>query len=131
MRERFYRFMQGRYGQDDFSRFLLGAVLAGIVFNVFFQNRGLSLLIWGLLFYSYFRVFSKNHAARYAENQHYLNTTARLRGWLNQQKRLSGERKYHHIYTCPQCRQKIRIPKGKGKIMVRCPRCQHEFQKRS
>lgn len=131
MRERFYRFMQGRYGQDDFSRFLLGAVLAGIVLNIFFRSNGLSLLIWVLLFYSYFRIFSKNHAARYAENQRYLNATARFRSWLDQQKKLSGERKYHHIYTCPQCGQKIRIPKGKGKIMVRCPRCRHEFQKRS
>lgn len=131
MKEKFYRFMQGRYGQDSFSRFLLGAVLACIVINVFIQGRFMSALIWALLLYTYFRIFSKNHGARYAENQRYLNATARLRYWLDQQKKLTGERKYHHIYVCPQCRQKIRIPKGKGWIMVRCPKCRHEFRKRS
>lgn len=131
MRDRFYRFMQGRYGQDAFSRFLLGALVVCLLLNILIRSNLLSIFAWGLLFYSYFRMFSKNHAARYAENQRYLNATARFRSWLEQQKKLSGERKYHHIYVCPQCRQKIRIPKGKGRIMVRCPKCGHEFQKRS
>lgn len=131
MRERFYRFMQGRYGQDQFAKFLLGAVIACIVLNLFFRSRILGWAAWFLLIYAYFRILSRNHAARYAENQRYLNSTVRFRYWLDQQKKLAAERKYHHIYTCPKCRQKIRIPKGKGKIMVRCPKCHHEFQKRS
>ncbi len=131
MRERFYRFMQGRYGQDAFTRFLLGAMLACVVLNLLVGSRFLSIMAWALLVYAYFRLFSRNHAARYAENQRYLNATAKFRYWFDQQKRLKEERKYHHIYVCPKCRQKIRIPKGKGKIMVRCPKCRHEFQKRS
>ncbi len=131
MRERFYRFMQGRYGQDAFTRFLLGAMLACVVLNLLVGSRFLSIMAWTLLVYAYFRLFSRNHAARFAENQRYLNATAKLRYWFDQQKRLKEERKYHHIYVCPRCRQKIRIPKGKGKIMVRCPKCRHEFQKRS
>ncbi len=123
--------MQGRYGQDAFTRFLLGAMLACVVLNLLVGSRFLSIMAWALLVYAYFRLFSRNHAARYAENQRYLNATAKLRYWFDQQKRLKEERKYHHIYVCPRCRQKIRIPKGKGKIMVRCPKCRHEFQKRS
>ena len=84
-----------------------------------------------LLILDIFRMLSKNHSARYAENQKYLQLTAKFRYWLDQQKKLWQERKYHHIYTCPKCKQKIRIPKGKGKIMVRCPKCHFEFQKRS
>ena len=131
MRERFYRFMQGRYGQDAFTRFLLGAMLACVVLNLLVGSRFLSIMAWTLLIYAYFRLFSRNHAARYAENQRYLNATAKLRYWFDQQKRLKEERKYHHIYVCPKCRQKIRIPKGKGKIMGPCPKCRHELQKRS
>lgn len=131
MKERFYRFMQGRHGADELSRFLVFLGCAGAVLNLFLQSRILSALFWILLFYSYFRVFSRNHPARYAENQKYLNATAKFRYWFEQQRKLANERKYHHIYTCPQCRQKIRIPKGKGKIMVRCPKCHHEFQRRS
>ena len=123
--------MQGRYGQDAFTRFLLGAMLACVVLNLLVGSRFLSIMAWALLVYAYFRLFSRNHAARYAENQRYLNATAKLRYWFDQQKRLKEERKYHHIYVCPKCRQKIRIPKGKGKIMVSCPKCRHEFQKRS
>lgn len=123
--------MQGRYGQDAFTRFLLGAMLACVVLNLLVGSRFLSIMAWALLVYAYFRLFSRNHAARFAENQRYLNATAKLRYWFDQQKRLKEERKYHHIYVCPKCRQKIRIPKGKGKIMVRCPKCRHEFQKRS
>jgi predicted SprT family Zn-dependent metalloprotease len=131
MREKFYRFMQGRYGQDQFYRFLICAALVCVVLNLFLRNGILSILGWILLIYAVFRAFSKNYQARYAENQKYLQITAKVRYWLDQQKKLHAERKLHHIYTCPKCKQKIRIPKGKGKIMVRCPKCQHEFQRRS
>ena len=123
--------MQGRYGTDDFYKFLFWVALIGIVINWFFKSQLLSFAVTLILVYAMYRVLSKNHSARYAENQRYLQVTAKIRYWFEQQKKLMEERKYHHIYTCPKCRQKIRIPKGKGKIMIRCPKCHHEFQKRS
>ena len=131
MRDKIYRFMQGRYGTDDFYKFLFWVALIGIVINWFFKSQLLSFAVTLILVYAMYRVLSKNHSARYAENQRYLQATAKFRYWFDQQKKLMEERKYHHIYTCPKCRQKIRIPKGKGKIMIRCPKCHHEFQKRS
>ena len=131
MKEKFYRFMQGRYGVDDLYRFLFWLAVIGIVLNWFVKSSALSFLTTLILVYAMYRVLSRNHSARYTENQKYLNATAKFRYWFDQQKKLMEERKYHHIYTCPKCRQKIRIPKGKGKIMVRCPKCHHEFQKRS
>ena len=131
MREKFYRFMQGRYGQDQLSRFLLILDLIFLIANIFLRSSILSAIILIVIIFIYFRMFSRNHAARYAENQRYLNATARFRYWLKKKKKLANERKYHRIYVCPKCKQKIRIPKGKGKIMVRCPKCHHEFQRRS
>ena len=131
MRDKIYRVMQGRYGTDDFYKFLFWVALIGIVINWFFKSQLLSFAVTLILVYAMYRVLSKNHSARYAENQRYLQATAKIRYWFDQQKKLMEERKYHHIYTCPKCRQKIRIPKGKGKIMIRCPKCHHEFQKRS
>ena len=131
MRDKISRFMQGRYGTDDFYKFLFWVALIGIVINWFFKSQLLSFAVTLILVYAMYRVLSKNHSARYAENQRYLQATAKIRYWFDQQKKLMEERKYHHIYTCPKCRQKIRIPKGKGKIMIRCPKCHHEFQKRS
>lgn len=131
MREKMIRFMQGRHGQDEFGRFLLGAAMVCVLLNLLFHSELLYLVAWVLLIYTYFRVFSKNHTARYNENQKYLRTKAKYFYWFGQQKKLANERKIHHIYSCPKCHQKIRIPKGKGKIMVRCPKCHHEFPKRS
>ena len=131
MRDKIYRFMQGRYGTDDFYKFVFWVALIGIVINWFFKSQLLSFAVTLILVYAMYRVLSKNHSARYAENQRYLQATAKIRYWFDQQKKLMEERKYHHIYTFPKCRQKIRIPKGKGKIMIRCPKCHHEFQKRS
>ena len=123
MREKFYRFMQGRYGVDQLYRFIFFLALVLMIINIFLRNPMLNLVIYALLVLDIFRMLSKNHSARYAENQKYLQLTAKFR--------YCQERKYHHIYTCPKCKQKIRIPKGKGKIMVRCPKCHFEFQKRS
>ena len=55
----------------------------------------------------------------------------RLRAWFSTQKNLLAQRKTHQIYKCPTCRQKIRVPKGKGKIEIRCPKCQTRFIKKS
>lgn len=131
MREKIYRFMQGRYGVDQLYRFIFFLAIVLMLINNFLKNPMLNLVIYALLILDIFRMLSKNHSARYAENQKYLQLTARFRYRLDQQKKLWQERKYHHIYTCPKCKQKIRIPKGKGKIMVRCPKCYFEFQKRS
>lgn len=131
MRERFYRFMQGRYGVDALSIFLLRVGILFVVLNLFMRSALFNLISWAALLYACFRILSKDHAARSSENQRFLDATYDFDSWQKQQKRLMQERKYHHIYTCPKCRQKIRIPKGKGKIMVRCPKCRHEFQKRS
>ena len=115
MREKFYRFMQGRYGVDQLYRFIFFLALVLMIINTFLRNPMLNLVVYALLILDIFRMLSKNHSARYAENQKYLQLTAKFRYWLDQQKKLWQERKYHHIYTCPKCKQKIRIPKRKRK----------------
>ena len=86
---------------------------------------------WVLIIYCYFRMFSKNISKRYAENQKYLAKTYKLRTYIQQQKNSLAQRKAYHIYKCPGCKQKIRIPKGKGKIEIRCPKCGTTFIKKS
>lgn len=134
MKERLIQFMQGRYGAygaDAFTKFLMGAAVVFMVLSVFTDVRGSSLLVILLLIYAYFRLLSKNYAKRQAENQAYLRYTYSLRQKLGRQKSMMGLKKGHHIYKCPSCRQKVRVPKGKGKIAVRCPKCKTEFIKRS
>lgn len=131
MKEKFYRFMQGRYGSDELSKFLSGAAMVLIILNLLTKSGIFNLLFWGCLIYSYFRMFSKNYSARYAENQKFLALKNKWSYKWENQKRMREQKKIYHIYSCPYCKQKIRIPKGKGTIIITCPKCKQEFGKRS
>ncbi|MCI9615983.1 MAG: hypothetical protein HFG93_12660 [Dorea sp.] len=131
MREKFIRFMYGRYGMDSLGRFTIIAGVAAMLLAGWNNSMILSLLSWGCIIYSYFRMFSRNIYRRASENQWYLGHTSRLRAAYYRQKNLMAQRKTHHIYKCPACRQKIRIPRGKGRIEIRCPRCNTTFIKKS
>ena len=131
MKEKFYRFMQGRYGNDEMSKFLLGVSMAFLILKLITKSAVFDLLFWVCLIYSYFRMFSKNHSARYAENQKYLALKNKWAYKWENHKRMREQKKIYHIYNCPYCKQKIRIPKGKGSIIITCPKCKQEFGKRS
>ena len=137
MRDKFNKFMQGRYGVDELSRFTMGAALVLIILTMFITmfNRNLGSIFDFLgiaaIVYAYFRIFSRNIQQRYAENQKYLQMTSKLRLRFNKEKNLMQQRKTHHIYSCPGCGQKVRIPRGKGKIEIECPKCHTKFVKRS
>ena len=136
MKDKFYRFMQGRYGVDQFAKFTMGVALVSIVLAIFVNtgsSAGSLLDMLGLvaIVYTYFRIFSRNISKRAQENQKYLSATAKLRQRLNKEKNMMKQRKDYHIYTCPSCGQKVRIPRGKGKIEISCPKCHSKFVMRS
>lgn len=131
MREKLIRFMQGRYGSDSLSRALLGVTFVLVLVNMFVRIPVLSLVVVGLIVYVYFRTFSRNISKRYAENQAFLRLFGGWSRFFKKEINLMKQRKTHHIYRCPGCRQKIRVPKGKGKICIRCPKCKTEFIKKS
>jgi DNA-directed RNA polymerase subunit RPC12/RpoP len=131
VKEKFIRFMYGRYGMDSFGKFTIIAGLVTMILAGWNDSLLLSLVSWTCIVYSYFRMFSKNIYKRSSENQWYLNKTYKLRQAFYKQKNLMLQRKTHHIYKCPTCRQKIRIPRGKGRIEIRCPKCSSTFIKNS
>ncbi len=131
MREKFQRFMAGRYGVDQLARFL-NIIVVILLFASMLSRLGIVyVLAVALMAYSYFRIFSRNRQRRYAENMRYLNLTSRARGSFRTAKRDAQIRRTHHLYRCPSCRQKIRVPRGKGRIAVSCPKCSTEFIKKS
>lgn len=131
MKEKFMKFMYGRYGVDQFSKFLVTVSLIGFILSMFTGNNLFYVLALAALIYTYFRIFSKNHAKRIAENQTYWRMTDKVRTKWRTFKRDCAQRKTHHIYKCPTCGQKIRIPRGKGKIEITCPKCSTKFIKKS
>lgn len=130
MREKLYRFMMGRYGNDKLNQFLM---ILALVFFVLSMFRIPFVYLLGIicLIYAYFRMFSRNTYKRSLENNRYLQKVYKVKQVFATWKRDMKQRKTHHIYRCPSCKQKIRIPRGKGKIEVRCPKCGQTFIKRS
>lgn len=131
MLQKVLRFLQERYGIDDLSKLMMGIVFILAVINMFFRLPVLSAVIWAVIILIYFRMFSKNKYKRYQENQLYLKYMEPFQNWIRKQINIIKLRKDYHIYTCPTCKQKIKIPRGKGRIAVRCPKCRTEFIKKS
>ena len=130
MRRWLEEFMRGRYGVDDLSRFLLGAAVAVMILNLFLRIPLLNTLVIVIFGWIYFRMLSRQYGKRSAENQKFLSLWGKVTGFRNGVG-LRSDFKTHHIYRCPSCGQKIRVPRGKGKIAITCPKCRHEFIKRS
>lgn len=123
--------MAGRYGVDELSKFLNIVLLVLLVMSIFIRSGILYLLALGILIYSYFRMFSRNISKRYEENQKFVNFRYRnVVKWNNFKKRFA-QRKEYRFYHCPQCKQTVRVPRGRGKICITCPKCRMEFVKKS
>lgn len=125
------QFMQGRYGADQMGQMLSAVSMVFLIISLFSRNQAWFLLAVIGIVYNYFRMFSKNISKRYAENQKYLKMTTGIRRKLASWKSQLAQRKIYHIYRCPGCKQKIRVPRGRGKIEIRCPKCNTRFVKKS
>jgi predicted membrane protein len=123
--------MQGRYGVDSLSKFLLVIAIIFILLDNFLFTKFFYLAGVILMLVVYFRMFSRHYPKRSAENQWFLKHTYKIRKFFKGNFSEMNMRKTHHIYKCPGCRQKIRIPRGRGKIEITCPKCYTRFIKKS
>ena len=121
--------MVGRYGIDPLNKFLLAISLIILIISNFFGGIILySIALLGLV-YCYFRMFSRNHNKRFYENNLYLRYKNQVINVFRKGKNTVSQRRRYHIYKCPTCTQKIRIPRGKGRIQITCPKCSTVYQK--
>ena len=128
---KFARFMQGRNGVDQLSQFLNVVVLILLVVSIFTKSIILDWLPFVLMGYMYFRIFSRNIAKRSVENQKFCNMRYDLAIKKNKWKKEREQKKIYRFFRCPMCHQKVRVPKGRGKICITCPKCRQEFVRRS
>lgn len=135
MKEKLRQFMIGRYGVDDLSRaqiiVSMVLLLVSTFLSAFFRVNILYWLGLALLIYSYFRILSRNVSKRYEENQRYLNAKYRAVVKKNNLKKRWAQRSTYRFFKCPKCKQTVRVPKGRGKICITCPKCKTEFIKKS
>ena len=117
------RFMTGRYGTDKLSMTILGVGVIASVVNIFVALPTVKILLtlasYVLMFWAIFRCFSRSTYKRYNENRRFLLMIDRIKD------------RAHRYYTCPKCRQTVRVPRGKGKIAITCPKCREKFVKKT
>ena len=115
--------MLGRHGTDKLNMAILGAGLIASLIGMFVRfvpvNLALTLLSYGLMGWAIFRCFSRNTYKRYQENRKYLMLLQRIKD------------REHRYYDCPRCRQQVRVPRGKGKIAISCPKCKEKFVRKT
>ena len=124
--------MYGRYGSDQLNMaILVAAVLVSLtnsVLTVFLRESTvysgivapiLSVIVYGLLIYSFFRMFSRNIYKRQRENRRFTQLWMRLKDRNNR------------YFRCPNCKQTVRVPRGRGKICTHCPKCAEKFTRKT
>lgn len=119
----FRRFMTGRYGTDKLNMYILGAgvivCLLTILLPWVLADLILSIVSYALMIWALSRTFSRNTYKRYQENRRFLLFLDQIKD------------REHKYFKCPKCRQSVRVPKGKGKIAITCPKCREKFVKKS
>ncbi|MGI6066012.1 MAG: hypothetical protein ACOYI2_05925 [Bacillota bacterium] len=125
------KFMMGRYGGDQLSLFLL---IVSILLTLISQLTGLLLLsfiAYGFLGIAVFRMLSRDTAKRSMENYKFSILISPVYSWFKKTQTRIQESKTHKFYKCPECKATLRLPKGKGKIKITCPKCNHQFVKKT
>ena len=115
------RYMAGRYGTDKLNMAILCAGLFFTFLSMLIPVNSVKLLFtiiaYIFMFLAIFRTLSRNVYKRYEENRKFLMFFQKLKD------------KDHRYYNCPRCHQQVRVPKGKGKISITCPKCREKFIK--
>ncbi len=148
-------FMKDRYGADELTT-TMG--IAGMALALIGNLTGLSALLWAglaLAVIALARAFSKNRAARIRENEGYQALVSRIplvgplmagqqaapaasagvASDLKRQARTARtmwrDRKTKAFMKCPTCGTTLAVPKGKGKLIVTCPKCHTKLEAHS
>lgn len=122
------KFMQGRYGVDALS---MNIIILGFLLSIFSSfNESFSILSTIVFIYAYYRIFSRDINKRYMENQKFLKcvepiTTKfkKIKMKFRKNKMKAKRSKDYKYFKCKNCGKEIKVPKGKGKIKVTCPKC--------
>lgn len=126
--------MQGRYGFDRLSRFiiLLSFVFWGLCIIARFTPWHWLYIVFSLLntllyIAALFRMFSRDIAARTLENERYLQFCSRALPKFDRLKASLTDRE-HAYRNCPACGALLRLKKVKGKHTTQCPKCGKKFK---
>lgn len=140
LKERFEKFLQGRYGGDPLNTVVCIAALALFIVGSVLGAVGgkactaISFVLYiaaaAGIGYSFFRMLSRDLTARRGEYEKYNEKIVKpLRRTRSELETRRKQRKTHRFFKCPKCRQTVRVPKGKGRVRITCPKCGETFVK--
>ncbi len=121
------RFMYGRYGVDRLAIALLVLNILLDIIAGLLAFRPLRFVALAILVIAVYRIFSRNISARYAENQKFLAYYNPAAAWVRTKWSMLQSMRTHKFFRCPACSQKLRVPRGKGRISVTCTKCRTTF----
>ena len=125
------RFMQGRYGADEFGQALLWMGIALSLIEMFTGWILLGMLSMALFIWAIYRMFSRNTSRRFAENYRFLklwNPVKNWFQWLWLSIRYCNKNRY---FLCPKCRRIACVPKGTGRVTITCKGCKHKYDRKA
>ena len=138
MKQRIQHFLSGRNGPDHLSRFVMITAVIGVLLSLLFHPLGngtVASLFWlyacVAIFYSYFRMLSRNVYKRREENDRYLQKRQKFYRKIKDQTIRFHQRKSYKFFTCKACKSVMRVPRGKGKVRITCKHCGETFIKKT
>lgn len=122
-------FMYGRYGNDALTKFLLIAALILMVISWIPRLGWVYLLALAVMIWSIYRSLSRKFDKRRRELDRYLKIKNPIVNFFKLQRNKWRDRKTHVYFKCKKCKAVLRVPKGKGSIVVICTRCKDRIEK--
>jgi len=126
-RDKFARFMYGRYGNDQLNNGLLAVYFLLAFINLIKPTFVISILMAVPVVTVFVRMFSRNIYRRQAENAKFLKIWRPVKAWLTLQRDRIRDRKTHVYRKCPGCKSILRLPRRPGVHQVSCPKCGNKF----
>jgi hypothetical protein len=125
------RFMAGRYGTDSLNKLLSAVSIILLLLSMFTGMLILYALAMLFLAYAMFRSFSRDTYKRSRENQIYWQARQKVFSKFPSVKTQFRQRKTHRFYKCKSCRATLRVPKGRGRMVITCPKCHASFESKT
>ena len=123
--------LKGRNGADELATFAIVIALLVVIVNFFVRSIFLSAVALALMVFAWWRMSSRHVQARMRENRAFAELLGPVRPWLRDPGAAFAElRSFKHL-RCPNCSQRMRVPRGKGNLRVRCPKCHEKFEART
>lgn len=125
------KLLMGTYGSDPLSIVL---IIFSVILTLIAELTSLPILAaisYVPLGISLFRMLSKDIAKRKMENYKFSILVGPVYSWVEKKLKRAKDSKTHRFFKCPKCNANLRLPKGKGKIVITCPKCNTEFSRRT